>query len=150
VPTIRPHFAKNVFFACIDDRLVQNHLKFIVEIGGAFFPSVAGGGLAFIDPAERQTALKQVAAAYKINHITKVFLESHTDCGAYHLSGAVFHSVSEELTRLYRDLDEAAVLITETLEQAGAAPHEVTIHVNVVDPEGKTQPRPEHASLSAV
>jgi carbonic anhydrase len=148
VSTTSPHFAKNVFFSCIDDRLVQEHLNFIIKIGGAFFPSVAGGGLAFIDPAEQDTALKQVAASYKINRIDTVYIESHTDCGAYRLSGAVFHSLADELQRLYEDLDHAQVLVQKALSEAGAKPGEVTVHTSVVNPEGIVQPRPEHARVS--
>jgi carbonic anhydrase len=147
VSTTSPHFAKNCFFGCIDDRLVENHLKFIIKIGGAFYPAVAGGGLAFIDPTEQETALKQVAAAYTINHINTVYLESHTDCGAYRLAGVTFHSESEELGRLYEDLDQAATMILHTLEESGAAAGEVTVHVRVVDPAGHIMPRPEHAHV---
>jgi carbonic anhydrase len=149
VSTTSPHFAKNVFFACIDDRLVETHLKFVIKLGGAFYPAVAGGGLAFIDESERATALKQVAAAYTINHINTVYLESHTDCGAYRLSGAVFNSLGEELERLYDDLDRAAILVQDTLAAAGAQRGEVTVHVRVVDPAGHVQARPEHARASA-
>jgi carbonic anhydrase len=148
VSTTSPHFAKNVFFSCIDDRLVQEHLNFIVKIGGAFFPSVAGGGLAFVDPAEQDTALKQVAASYAINRINTVYIESHTDCGAYRLSGAVFHSPTDELARLYEDLDKATVLVLKALEQAGAAAGEVTVHTRVVNPDGIVQPRPQHAHVT--
>ena len=145
MPTTSPHFAKNVFFACIDDRLVESHLKFIIKLGGAFYPAVAGGGLAFVNPSDHDTALKQVAASYKINRIQNVYLESHTDCGAYALSGAVFHTREEELDRLYSDLDKASALAQEALIAAGAKPGEVEVHTRVVDPSGELQPRPHHA-----
>jgi carbonic anhydrase len=138
-----PHFAKNVFFGCIDDRLVESHLKFIIKLNGAFYPAVAGGGLAFVNPAEQATALKQVVASYKINGINNVYLESHTDCGAYRLSGAIFHSAVEELARLYADLDRAAELVHDALHQAGAGEDEVQVSVRVVDPAGTVQPRPQ-------
>ena len=147
--TTSPHFAKNVFFGCIDDRLVESHLKFIIKIGGAFYPAVAGGGLAFVSTQEHDTALKQVAASYTINHINNVYLESHTDCGAYRLSGAVFHNQTEELDRLYSDLDQAAKLTDLALREAGAQPGDVNIHVHVVDPEGHVLPRPHHAHTAA-
>jgi carbonic anhydrase len=143
VSTSKPHFAKNVFFGCIDDRLVESHLKFIIEIGGAFFPAVAGGGLAFVDPSEQATALKQVAAAYAINKIDTVYLESHTDCGAYRLAGIKFESDAAEVDHLYHDLDKAAVLIQDALTAAGASPDEVTVHVQVVDPSGGIIPQPQ-------
>jgi carbonic anhydrase len=141
VSTTTPHFAKNVLFGCIDDRLVENHLNFIIKIGGAFFPAVAGGGLAFVDPAEQATALKQVAAAYAINKINTVYIESHTDCGAYKLAGITFESDAQEIEHLYHDLDKAAGLIEEALVGAGAKPGEINIHVRVVNPEGHVQPR---------
>ena len=144
--TTSPHFAKNVFFGCIDDRLVESHLKFIIEIGGAFFPAVAGGGLAFIDPMESETAIQQVAASYKINRINTVYLESHTDCGAYRLAGIEFRSDADELVRLYEDLESASKLVQEALVKAGAKPGEVTIHMRVVDPSGQTHARPKHAT----
>lgn len=144
-----PHFAKNVFFACIDDRLTESHLKFIIKLGGAFYAAVAGGGLSFLDPDTGKTALKQVALSYKINHISQVYLESHTNCGAYALAGATFHTQDEELERLYSDLDQAAKLVGQALLEAGAAPGEVTIHVRVVDPDGQVQPRPHEAHATA-
>jgi carbonic anhydrase len=137
-----PHFAKNVLFACIDDRLVESHLKFIIKIGGAFYPAVAGGGLAFVSAQEHDTALKQVAASYKINQVNHVYLESHTDCGAYALSGAKFASASEELVRLYSDLDKAKAQVEAALLEAGAKPGEVEVHVRVVNPAGEIQNRP--------
>jgi carbonic anhydrase len=145
--TSHQHFAKNVFFGCIDDRLVEPHLRFIIEIGGAFYPAVAGGGLAFVCD-DYDTALKQVVASYKINQVDNVYLESHTDCGAYGLSGAVFHSETEELDRLYADLDQASEHIRAALLEAGAQPGEVKIHVRVVDTQGVLQPRPQHAHQS--
>jgi carbonic anhydrase len=141
----RAHFAKNVFFGCIDDRIVESHLQFIVKIGGAFYPAVAGGGLAFIDLAERETALTQVVASYKINKIDTVYIESHTDCGAYRLAGVSFASPEEEVSHLYSDLDSAAVLISDALAKAGAKPGEVKIHTRVVNPEGVVIPRPVHS-----
>ena len=144
-----PHFAKNVFFACIDDRLVESHLKFIIKIGGAFYPAVAGGGLAFVSPGEHDTALKQVAASYKINQINHVYLESHTDCGAYALSGAKFASAEDELMRLYADLDQAKAQVETALLQAGATPGEVELHVRVVNPAGELQARPVSMSAKA-
>jgi carbonic anhydrase len=124
------HFAKNVFFACIDDRLV-----------GAFYAAVAGGGLAFVNPTDQNTALKQVTAAYTINHITDVYLESHTSCGAYKLSGVEFSNPAEELERLYADLDKASELVLSALHHAGAAEGEIRIHARVVSPDGTEQPR---------
>jgi carbonic anhydrase len=145
VSTHSPHFAKNVFFGCIDDRLVESHLKFIIEIGGAFYPAVAGGGLAFVSESDRGTALKQVAASYKINHVNNVYLESHTDCGAYALSGAVFQDAEGELSKLYADLDQASELIRSALKEAGAQDGEVTLHTRVVDPSGHFLSRPQPA-----
>lgn len=144
-----PHFAKNVFFACIDDRLVESHLKLIIKLGGAFYPAVAGGGLAFVNPAEQETALKQVVASYKINQVNSVYIESHTDCGAYRLSGAVFHTATEELERLYADLDRAAELVLDALHKAGAGEDEVAVHVSVVDPAGRVQPRPQRQEITS-
>jgi carbonic anhydrase len=88
-----------------------------------------------------------VAAAFKINHVTDVYLESHTDCGAYKLSGAEFHSETEELTRLYHDLDTASYLISQALLDAGAAESEVKIHARVVDPDGEVQARPKPVTV---
>lgn len=147
--TTSPHFAKNVFFACIDDRLTESHLKTIIKIGGAFYAAVAGGGLAFLAPDTQETALKQVALSYKINRINNVYLESHTNCGAYALSGATFQSEAEELDRLYADLDQAAEKIQATLREAGAEPGEVTVNVSVVDPNGQVQPRRDHAHTAS-
>ena len=139
------HFAKNVLFACIDDRLVESHLHFIIEIGGAFYPAVAGGGLAFVNPQERDTAIKQVVASYLINHVDTVYLESHTDCGAYRLAGVTFNGKDDEISKLYADLSQASKLVTQALAEAGAKPGEVKIITRVVDPEGAEQPNPQHA-----
>jgi carbonic anhydrase len=149
VSTNRPHFAKNVFFGCIDDRIVESHLKFIIKIGGAFYPAVAGGGLAFIDLAERETALTQVVASYKINKVDTVYIESHTDCGAYRLAGVTFSSPEDEIDRLYGDLDSAKALIQDALSTAGAADGEITIHTRVVNPDGVVVPRPARPAVVA-
>ncbi len=141
------HFAKNMFFGCIDDRLVELHLHFIIEIGGAFYAAVAGGGLAFVDTAERDTAIKQVVASYLINHIDTVYLESHTECGAYRLAGITFTDRRDEITKLYNDLDRAAQLVQEALASAGAKPGEVKILTRVVDPVGIEQPHPQHVHV---
>jgi carbonic anhydrase len=138
-----PHTAKAVLFTCIDDRLNETSSAFIQGLnGGAFHPSLAGGGLAFLDDAYRASALQQIIAAYKINHITDIYLQSHTDCGAYRLSGVTFASPEDELRRLYADLDQAATIIRPALAEAGAAPDEVAIHLEVVDPTGQPQSRP--------
>jgi carbonic anhydrase len=146
LPTNPPHFAKNVFFGCIDDRIVETHLNFIIKIGGAFYPAVAGGGFAFVDLGERETALKQVAAAYSINHVTTIYIESHTDCGAYRLAGIQFTSAADEIDHLYQDLDTASDLVKHELETAGAGPGEVTILTRVIDPSGTLIPRPTPAN----
>jgi hypothetical protein len=137
-----PHFAKNILFACIDDRLVEPHMKQIIKLGGAFYAAVAGGGLAFVSESDRETSLKQVAASYAINHITDVYIESHLGCGAYALSGVKFSSETEELGRLYHDLDEAKGLVESVLIAQGANLSEVTIHTSVVNLEGNVQERP--------
>jgi carbonic anhydrase len=148
VSNLSPHFAKSVVFTCIDDRLINTESQFIAKVGGAFHSAIAGGGLAFVSELEQATALKQVTAAFAINQVENVYLESHTDCGAYRLSGAVFHSQTEEVRRLYTDLDQAATLIRTALATAGAKPGEVTVHVRVVDPAGTVQERPEHATVA--
>lgn len=145
MPAPAKHFAKNLLFACIDDRLVEHHLNFIIQIGGAFYPAVAGGGLAFVDPNEQETALKQVAAAYAINKINTVYLESHTDCGAYRLAGVTFTNRDEEVARLFADLDQAESLVRARLAAAGALAGEVAIKSRVVDPSGTVVDRPVHA-----
>jgi len=142
VSSANPHFAKNVYFTCIDDRLVKPHQKFINDIGGAFYVAIAGGGLTFVSELEAATAFKQVAASYQINQIDTVYLESHTGCGAYALAGAKFSGAAEELERLYTDLDQAARLVEKALLEAGAKLGEVTVHVQVVNLEGVVQPRP--------
>ena len=128
--TTIPHTAKSVFFGCIDDRLVEPDVAFIKQLkGGAFNPKIAGGGIAFLTEEDRHSALKQVAASYRINHITDVYLESHTDCGAYRLAGITFDNPTAEAVR-------------DTLIEAGAQEGEVSIHVRVVDPEGHPVDRP--------
>lgn len=143
-PAAKPpaHFAKNVLFACIDDRLVESHMKQIIKLGGAFYSAIAGGGLAFVSKDDAETALKQVAASYAINHVKDVYLESHLECGAYRLSGVVFSSREEELQRLYRDLSDAKALVESTLIAQGASLSEVKVHISVVDLEGNVQPQP--------
>ena len=136
------HFAKNVLFSCIDDRLVEPHMKKIIKLGGAFYVAVAGGGLAFVSKDDQETSLKQVAACYAINHVEDIYIESHLECGAYKLSGATFSSRTAELARLYRDLDEAKSLVESTLVAQGASLSEVKVHTSVVDLEGIVQARP--------
>jgi carbonic anhydrase len=129
--------AKAILFSCIDDRLVQADDTFIAAHGGAFHASLAGGGAAFLDAADRAVALKQIVAAYKINHATTVYLESHTDCGAYRLAGVTFASPEAEITRLYADLAQAAGYIKAALLEAGATESELVIETRVINPAGQ-------------
>lgn len=132
-----PHTAKSVFFSCIDDRLSPAGAASIAGLpGGAFHPSMAGGGAAFLSDEDRPAALKQVVAAYKINGITDVYLQSHTDCGAYRLAGVTFETPEEELKRLQDDLTQAAKTVRQALHEAGAEDGSVTVHTEVVDPAG--------------
>jgi len=142
VPTIAPHFAKSVLFACIDDRLAQTDFEYVQEIGGAFCPALAGGALALINETTRATALAQIVIAWQVNHITDVYLQSHTDCGAYRLNSITFTSADEEVARLYTDLHQAAGLVREVLIAAGAPARELKIHLRVVDPAGQPVPEP--------
>ena len=135
-----PHFAKSCLFACIDDRLAASDFEYIKEIGGAFCPALAGGALAIVSRATRAAALTQIVLSYKINQISDVYLQSHTDCGAYRLAGAVFTSPQAEIERLYADLHEAEKLVNDALIEAGAKPGEVKVHLRVVDPAGRLIP----------
>src|SRR5664279_1108328 len=123
-----PHFAKSLYFTCIDERLFDNKSAYIDQLGGAFHPAMAGGGHAIVNPEHRASAIMQIVIGYKVNHITDVYLESHTDCGAYGLSGITFSDPTEEINHLYRDLDTASELVKNALHEAGAKPGEVTIH----------------------
>ena len=146
--SVPEHFAKSAFVSCIDDRLTYSHTKLITRIGGAFQICLAGGGLAFLLPLEREVALQQVVVAYKVNKISHVYIESHTGCGKYTLAGITFESREDEVRRLYRDLDHAAVAIEDALVKAGAAIGEVKIITSVVDPDGGLVPRPERAKAT--
>lgn len=132
-----PHFAKSVLFACIDDRLASIDFEYIKEIGGAFCPALAGGGLAIVNETTRATALAQIVIAWQVNHITDVYLQSHTDCGAYRLAGITFDSTEAETERLFADLHEAEKLVRKALTEAGANPAELHVHLRVVDPAGQ-------------
>lgn len=134
---IPPHTAKNVFFSCMDDRLVAAHGQFVEEIGPSFCPTIAGGGLALVDPEQHQIALNQIRAAYKINQVTSVYIESHLDCGAYRLAGYAFENEADETDKLYSDLEVAKAGVFEALAQAGAAPADIDVIVRVVDPTGQ-------------
>ncbi len=139
MPNQLPHTAKSVFFSCIDDRLSPAGADFIAKLpGGAFHPSMAGGGAAFLSEEDRPAALKQIVAAYKISGITDVYLQSHTDCGAYRLSGVTFANADDELQRLTTDLAKASDIIRQALIEAGAKGEEITIHTEVIDPSGET------------
>jgi carbonic anhydrase len=142
VPNTTPHFAKNVLFACIDDRLAQPDFGYIKEIGGAFCPALAGGALAIVNEATRAIALAQITIAYQINQITDIYLQSHTDCGAYRLAGIHFESHEAEIERLYTDLRQAENYVREALIAAGADANKIKIHLRVVDPAGKLLPNP--------
>jgi carbonic anhydrase len=137
-----PHVATGLFLSCIDDRLIQSDFKFFAQaVGEPFVVRLAGGAGALLNPDDRKTALKQIAAAYKIAGITEVYLQSHTDCGAYRLAGVTFDSPEAELKRLYADLDEAAGHVRSTLTEAGADPAAIAIHTRVVNPVGQMQER---------
>ena len=130
------HYSKNVFFGCIDDRLIEPHRLFVEQIGGAFCPSIAGGGLAFISDTDRTVALEQITAAYTINHINSIYIESHTDCGAYRLAGKRFDSLEQEVNCLYDDLEKAKKEIIDALRQIGSDIDKIRVMTRVVDPDG--------------
>jgi len=138
MPHLKAHSANSVLFGCIDDRLSDADTTFIHSLhGGAFHPSMAGGGGAFLNEQDRDSAVKQITAAYQINHITDVYLESHTDCGAYRLAGIEFKDRTEELKRLRADLKQAATQVQAALNRAGAKAGEVAIHTRVITPTGQ-------------
>ncbi len=136
-----PHFAKNIFLGCIDDRLVKSHFKFVSEIGGAFVASIAGGGFACINPLTKDVIMYQMSASYHINRVNHVYLESHTDCGAYRLAGITFDSFEAEVNQLYNDLDKAADVVKQTFSNIGLLSNQFTITARVVDPSGDLIPR---------
>jgi carbonic anhydrase len=141
-----PHTAKHFVLSCIDDRLTGAVSAFIASLpGGAFHAALAGGGAAILSEDTREAALKQIAAAYQINHATIVHLESHTDCGAYRLAGVTFSDPAEEITRLYSDLDRAGGLVRAALATAGAPDTSIVIQTRVVDPTGRLIQRPKAA-----
>jgi carbonic anhydrase len=138
----QPHTAKTVVLTCIDDRLPAAHATFLAGLpGGAFHAALAGGGASLLSEDTREAALKQIVAAYQINHATTIYLESHTDCGAYRLAGVTFASPTAEVTRLYSDLDRAAELVRAALAGVGADPDELTIICRVVAPSGQAVTR---------
>jgi carbonic anhydrase len=139
-----PHTAKTLVFTCMDERLAS-YISMLVQSfeGGAFHAAIAGGGAAFTTEPDRSVAVKQVVAAYKINRITDVYLQSHLDCGAYGLAGITFSSTIDETSRLYRDLDEAATMIESALAVTGAGLSMVSIHTQVVNVDGQQIERPQ-------
>lgn len=139
-----PHTAKAIMFTCMDERLEATIERQINQLdGGAFHAALAGGGAALVFESDKPTALKQIIAAYKINHITKVYLQSHVECGAYGLAGVRFASKTQEIVRLYQDLDIAADNVSAALHAAGAQDNEVSIHVEVVRLDGQVVERPQ-------
>ncbi|HEY6736641.1 MAG TPA: hypothetical protein VI322_02895 [Candidatus Saccharimonadia bacterium] len=127
----------------MDERLEEAIESEIHQInGGAFHAALAGGGAAFTFAGDRATALKQVVAAYKINQITDVYLESHLECGAYGLAGVTFTDRTAEIARLHDDLEAAKTTILAALAEAGAPTGAVTVHTAVVDFKGNHLDRP--------
>jgi hypothetical protein len=133
IPSSSSRAVKSVFFGCIDPRLVESHCKFVGEIGGAYFPSMGGGGLALIDPEQREVALNQIVIPYKIGQIDHVYLESHLECQAYAQAGIDFNSQEDEINRLKADLENAKKGVQAALVRAGAKPDEVVVTTRVVD-----------------
>jgi carbonic anhydrase len=140
---VPPHTAKAIVVTCMDERLEPAISALIHGLpGGAFHVALAGGGAAFTWESDQAVALKQVVAAYKINHIHDVYLQSHTNCGAYGLAGITFSTEIEEAERLYSDLDAAAHTVQQALYQAGAKEGEITVHTMVIDATGQPVDRP--------
>lgn len=138
-----PHTAKSIVFTCMDERLEAALNVFIHNLeGGAFHAAMAGGGAVFSTEPDRTVALKQVVAAYKINRISNIYLQSHLDCGAYALAGVTFSTPDAEIARLYADLDTAYQQVNTALNEAGAQPGEVTVHLQVVDLAGNVMEHP--------
>lgn len=144
MPVAQPHTAKAMVFTCMDERLEPAIRNLVHSLpGGAFHAAMAGGGAAFAFETDKPVAVKQVVAAFKINHITDLYLQSHTSCGAYGLAGVTFNSDVEEAGRLYADLAEAKQIVAAALAAAGAKPNEVTIHTDVIDLTGHRVAEPE-------
>jgi carbonic anhydrase len=136
--TLKSHTAKTLVFTCMDERLEPAIRQLIhSQPGGAFHVALAGGGATLTSDTDSPVALKQIVTAYKINQVTDVYLQSHTDCGAYGLAGITFSSADEEATRLYADLAVARQRVEAALAQAGATPGSVTIHTQVINPAGE-------------
>jgi carbonic anhydrase len=142
----QPHTAKAIVFTCMDERL-SNHVEKIIHSlpGGAFHAALAGGGGAFSFDSDKAVALKQVIAAYHINKITDIYLESHLSCGAYTLAGVTFADQTTEISRLHQDLATARRLITEALLAERVPAGTVHVHTRVIDLAGRPVKKPELA-----
>jgi carbonic anhydrase len=149
MPRNFPHTAKVLVFTCIDERLEPTVTALIESFkGGSFHVAMAGGGATFTTEPDCTVALKQIRAAYGINHVTDIYLQSHMDCGAYGLAGITFASPADEAARLYADLDQAAATVKKALVEAGATSAETNIHIEVIDLDGTPVPRPELARVA--
>ena len=138
-----PHTANTIVFTCIDDRL-QPHITTLIQSqpGSAFHAALAGGGAAFTVEPDAQVALKQIVAAYNINQVIEIYLQSHLDCGAYRLAGVTFASPEAEVGRLYADLDIAAAKAKAALILAGAPTDQLQIYTQVITLDGQVLPKP--------
>lgn len=113
----------------------------MTDIGGAFIASIAGGGFACINPLTKDVIMYQLSASYHINRVNYVYLECHTDCGAYKLAGFTFDSLEAEVNQLYKDLDRAANVVKHTFLNIGALQNQFRIIVRVLDLSGDYLPR---------
>jgi carbonic anhydrase len=104
---------------------------------------MAGGGQVFTLESDQTVAIKQIMAAYTINRVGEIYLQSHLDCGAYRLAGVEFTSHQEEIARLYADLDIAAGKVEKALAEVGAPLQKVIIHADVVNLDGEPVARPK-------
>lgn len=83
------HYSTDILTVrCVDDRFWKVFKHFIKSLGHVHIDpkSPAGGAKIFASPeleTDRDFFVREIQKSIQLHHVKKIFLFSHTDCGAY-------------------------------------------------------------------
>ena len=131
-----------MYFHCIDDYFSDYNHRRRSQLGQAFGPSLAGGGLAFLLEGSQEASCMQVAAGSVISGTKELHIVSHIDCGAYRYFAGIDwrdHDLDVQVATLWRDLYAAEKIVHRFLQAFDHpfdhdwTPPELSIHLDVIN-----------------
>lgn len=113
------HGCRSIIIHCMDFRFIRQLTDYFNQeghMGDADFVGWAGAGQAFLNPAGKDFALRQVELSVKLHATREVHIVNHLDCGAYGGSKA-FPDRHAEHDKHVADLQTVQALIHERFPQ---------------------------------